>query len=147
MNLTLSEINENNKDIDALAQLWNNYAKGTELSIKTTGQTREPLWETSIWVKLLPHTLSWRLAYCVLRHHGVYHIGWIAAGKICAIGFSSWRYYWWMKSKTPCFVNRRTTPSSSLIGNRGFHTFDIWLMRRGLIWKNAHKMKIQRCGT
>ncbi|KAM9912174.1 hypothetical protein OXX59_004631 [Metschnikowia pulcherrima] len=43
MNLTLSEINENNKDIDALAQLWNNYSKGTELSIKTTGQTREPL--------------------------------------------------------------------------------------------------------
>ncbi|OBA19521.1 hypothetical protein METBIDRAFT_45952 [Metschnikowia bicuspidata var. bicuspidata NRRL YB-4993] len=43
MNLTLNEINNKNKDVEALTRMWHNYAKSTEYHLETTGQTRDPL--------------------------------------------------------------------------------------------------------
>lgn len=43
MNLTLNDINNKNKDIEVLSQMWQNYVKSAEYNIEATGQARDPL--------------------------------------------------------------------------------------------------------
>lgn len=43
MNLTLNEINNKNKDVEALTRMWKNYSKSAEYNIHTTGQSKDPI--------------------------------------------------------------------------------------------------------
>lgn len=43
MNVTLAEINANNKETEVLSQMWLNYVRSAEYNLDATGQTRDPL--------------------------------------------------------------------------------------------------------
>ncbi|OVF09141.1 putative DASH complex subunit [Clavispora lusitaniae] len=43
MNLCLNEINNKNKNIEVLSQMWTNYSQSIDYNLEATGQRREPL--------------------------------------------------------------------------------------------------------
>lgn len=43
MNLCLNEINNKNKNIEVLSQMWTNYSQSIDYNLEATGQKREPL--------------------------------------------------------------------------------------------------------